>query len=130
MTERMTAAELRRLQEEPKRQPRERGAQRTVVDGEVFDSKAEARVWQELCLLQEAMEISGLRRQVDIGLVGRDRPIMTDSGKKQRVYRADFVYIDHARGEMVVEDRKGHETEIFKMKRAILAAQGIQVVTT
>ena len=130
MTERMTVAELNALQSKPKGKPRERGAQRTIVDGINFDSKAEAKRWQDLCLLQKAGQISGLRRQVDIGLIGRDAPIMTDGGKKQRVYRADFVYIDHALGVQVIEDRKGHETEMFKFKRAVLAAQGVTVVIT
>lgn len=130
MVERMTAAELRSMQATTKGQPRERGAQRITVDGETFDSKAEAERWRQLSLLQMAGEISGLRRQVDIGLIGRDGPIMTDSGKKQRIYRADFVYVDHALGTTVIEDKKGHETEVFKFKRAVLAAQGITVVTT
>ncbi|WP_299297464.1 DUF1064 domain-containing protein [uncultured Tateyamaria sp.] len=130
MTERMTAAAFLAQQFGPKKLPRERGAQRVEFDGMTFDSKAEAARWQELSLLQVAGEISGLRRQVKIGLIGRDGPIMTDSGKQQRVYVADFIYVDHALGTMVVEDRKGHETEVFKFKRAVLAAQGITVVTT
>jgi hypothetical protein len=31
---------------------------------------------------------------------------------------------------MVIEDRKGHETEVFKMKKAILAAQGMEILVT
>jgi hypothetical protein len=30
----------------------------------------------------------------------------------------------------VIEDKKGHETEVFKFKRAVLAAQGIEVLIT
>lgn len=63
-------------------------------------------------------------------LLGRDGPIMTDSGKQERVYKADFVYVDNALGITVVEDRKGHETEVFKLKKAILAAQGQQLLIT
>lgn len=129
MAERMTSAELIALMSKSK-QPREKGAQRVTVDGETFDSRAEAQRWQQLELLQKAGEISGLRRQVAIGLEGRDGPIMTDTGRQQRVYRADFVYVDHALGVTVIEDKKGHETEVFKFKRAVLAAQGIKVLTT
>ncbi|MCA0905144.1 DUF1064 domain-containing protein [Ruegeria marisrubri] len=131
--ERMTAEQLRALQqsETPKEDKRRvRGAQRTTVDGIAFDSKAEADRWCELSLLQRAGKISGLRRQVEIPLEGRDGPIMTDTGKQQRVYRADFVYVDHALGCQVIEDRKGHATDVFNLKKAILAAQGIEVVLT
>lgn len=74
--------------------------------------------------------ICGLRRQVDIVLQGRDGPILTDTGKKERIYRADFVYVDNALGITVVEDRKGHETDVFKIKKAILAAQGMEILIT
>ena len=110
---------------------RVRGAQRTTTpDGITHDSKTEAERWEELKLLQRAGEICGLRRQVDIGLIGRDGPIMTDSGDRQRVYKADFVYVDNALGVTVIEDRKGHETDVFKIKKAILAAQGIEILIT
>ncbi|NIZ12700.1 DUF1064 domain-containing protein [Phaeobacter sp. HF9A] len=133
MTKRMTAEEYRDAQlpsvGEDKR--RVRGTKRTTTaDGITHDSKTEAQRWQELKLLQEAGEICGLRRQVDIGLTGRDGPIMTDSGAKQRVYRADFVYVDNRLGVTVIEDRKGHETDVFKLKKAILAAQGMEILVT
>lgn len=132
MTERMTAAEFNQSQQGTPKEDRRRvrGTKRTVVDGVSFDSKAEAQRWQELLLLQEVGDICGLRRQVEIGLTGRDGPIMTDSGRQQRVYRADFIYVDKALGVMVVEDRKGHETEVFNLKKSILAAQGIEILIT
>ncbi len=135
MTERMTAGEYRdahlaeAAQGEDRR--RVRGTKRTTTaDGITHDSKTEARRWEELKLLQKAGEICGLRRQVDIGLIGRDGPIMTDSGKQERVYRADFVYVDNRLGVTVIEDRKGHETDVFKLKKAILAAQGMEIHVT
>lgn len=110
---------------------RVRGTERTTTaDGITHDSKTEAQRWEQLKLLQAAGEICGLRRQVSIGLVGRDGPIMTDSGRQQRVYKADFVYVDNALGITVIEDRKGHETEVFNLKKAILAAQGIEIHIT
>ena len=30
-------------------------------------------------------------------------------------------------GVTVIEDRKGHETDVFKLKKAILAAQGMEI---
>lgn len=135
MTERMTAIEYLEAQSAQTGQGedrrRVRGTQRTTTaDGITHDSKTEADRWEELKLMQRAGEICGLKRQVSIGLIGRDGPIMTDSGKQQRVYKADFVYVDNALGVTVIEDRKGHETEVFNLKKAILAAQGMEIHIT
>ncbi|MEE2635499.1 MAG: DUF1064 domain-containing protein [Pseudomonadota bacterium] len=133
MTERMTVEQYRDQHVTATKEDRRRvrGTERTTTaDGITHDSKTEAQRWEQLKLLQAAGEICGLRRQVAIGLVGRDGPIMTDSGKQQRVYKADFVYVDNALGITVIEDRKGHETEVFNLKKAILAAQGIEIHIT
>ena len=135
MTERMTAQEYQAAQQADAPQGedrrRVRGTKRTTTaDGITHDSKTEAQRWEELKLMQKAGEICGLKRQVSIGLTGRDGPIMTDSGKQQRVYKADFVYVDNALGITVIEDRKGHETEVFNLKKAILAAQGMEIHIT
>ncbi len=135
MTERMTAEQYQAAQRTETGQGedrrRVRGAQRTTTaDGITHDSKTEAQRWEELKLLQMAGNICGLRRQVDIVLQGRDGPILTDSGKNERIYRADFVYVDNALGITVIEDRKGHETDVFKIKKAILAAQGMEILIT
>lgn len=135
MTERMTAEEYQAAQRADKGQGedrrRVRGTKRTTTaDGITHDSKTEAQRWEELKLMQKAGEICGLKRQVSIGLTGRDGPIMTDSGKQQRVYKADFVYVDNALGITVIEDRKGHETDVFNLKKAILAAQGMEIHIT
>ncbi|MEQ3671360.1 DUF1064 domain-containing protein [Pseudophaeobacter sp.] len=133
MTERLTAEQYRdqHVSKSTEDRRRVRGAQRTTTpDGIDHDSKTEAQRWEELKLLQKAGEICGLKRQVDIALMGRDGPIMTDSGKQERVYRADFVYVDNALGITVIEDRKGHETDVFKIKKAILAAQGMEILVT
>ncbi|NSY36851.1 DUF1064 domain-containing protein [Leisingera sp. ANG59] len=136
MTERLTAEQCREelretYREQGKDKRRVRGTQRTTTaDGITHDSKTEAQRWVELQLMQAAGEICGLRRQVDIPLHGRDGPIMTDSGKQQRVYRADFTYVDKRLGCVVIEDRKGHETDVFKLKRAVLLAQGMEILVT
>jgi hypothetical protein len=135
MTERMTAKEYQEAQRSDTGQGedrrRVRGTQRTTTnDGITHDSKTEAQRWEELKLMQRAGEICGLKRQVAIGLIGRDGPIMTDGGKQQRVYKADFVYVDNALGITVIEDRKGHETEVFNLKKAILSAQGMELLIT
>jgi len=102
-------------------------AQPVFVDGIRFDSKREAKRWQELKLLERAGEISDLERQVSIDLLGRDGPILTDSGKRVRRYVADFRYFDHKLGAHVIEDAKGFPTAEYKIKRAILAAMGVEI---
>lgn len=128
MTERIKAADLAATR--ARRAKRVEGAEQVVIDGERFHSKREARRWQQLLLLQAAGEIRDLERQVPIGLEGRDGPILTDSGQRQRQYVADFRYVDARTGAVVIEDAKGWPTEGYRIKRAILAAMGIQIEET
>lgn len=111
--------------------PNKYRAEKMVVDGIKFDSKKEARRWSELKLLEKAGEIANLERQVKIPLFGRDGPIMTNSGKSQRSYVADFRYVDWGlNGVVVIEDSKGMETPEFKLKKAILEAQNVTLLIT
>lgn len=108
--------------------PHKYGAKRTSSrDGTAHPSKKQARRWDELRLMERGGVISGLRREVSIPLVGRDGPLRSQSGR-QISYRADFVYEE--RGAVIYEDAKGYETPEFKLKRAILAAQGIALRLT
>lgn len=101
-------------------------AKPVVVDGIRFPSKKEATRWFELIALQNAREITNLERQVPILLHGELGPIKTPTGRNA-VYKADFTYTDTKTGEKVVEDAKGYQTPEYKLKRAILAAQGIVI---
>lgn len=104
-------------------------AQRTTsARGEKMDSRRELRAYEHLRIRQEIGEIRDLRRQVKVPLWGRDGPIMTDSGKRQRVWVADFTYVEVATGTKVYADAKGHPTEVYLLKRSILAAMGIHVL--
>ena len=105
-----------------------KGAIRTELDGLFFDSRREARRWAILSMMAKAKPplISDLKRQVKIPLHGRDGPILTLGGK-QMTYVADFTYTDAKTGAEVVEDAKGHKTEKYLMKKAILAAQGVTI---
>jgi hypothetical protein len=105
------------------------GAIPTEVDGIKFDSRKEARRWMELVLLQRAGEITDLERQVSIELLGRDANILTPTGRPMR-YVADFRYYDRRLKATVIEDAKGHPTDVYRMKKAILAAMGIAVRET
>lgn len=101
-----------------------RNAKRTS-DG--FDSRAERRRWAALQTLERCGIIQGLQRQVRVPLLGRDGPILTRTGKKM-VYVADFVYSEN--GAVVYEDCKGYPSEVYLLKKAILAAQGIAIRET
>lgn len=128
MADRMTADELRATLK-TKGTPRVKNAQRTEVDGIKFDSKAEAARWAELKLLERSGWIANLERQVKIPLMGRDGPILTPKGRPMH-YVADFQYREN--DALIIEDKKAGDfrTEVYQIKRAILAAQGIIVRET
>lgn len=92
-------------------------AQKTVVNGQTFDSKHEAQRYADLLILQRAGVISNLRRQVPFEL-SQTRRIngVTIRGCS---YVADFVYDQN--GHTVVEDAKGFKTEAYKIKRKWMA---------
>ena len=124
MTDRMSAAELRAIQEQPKSQ--KYSAQRITVDGITFDSKREAKRWAELKLLEQAGEIIDLRRQVVVPLEGRDGPLLARKGRQMRI-TVDFGYVEVATGLSIYEDAKGMPTRDYEVRRAVAAAQGVEV---
>lgn len=104
------------------------GAVRTTSrDGISHPSRRQARRWEELLLLARSGVIDGLQREVTIPLLGRDGPLRSQSGRALS-YRADFVYVEA--GATIYEDSKGYETPEFRLKRAILAAQGVELRLT
>jgi len=107
---------------------RVRGTIKTIYNGILFASKREAKRYGELLLLEKAGEICQLETQSPFALDGRDGPIMTDSGARQRRYYADFKYYDKRLKAWVIEDAKGHATDVYKLKKAILAAMGVKIV--
>ena len=92
-------------------------AEKTIIDGERFDSKREAERWQELRLMEKAGEISNLRRQVKYELI----PAFKKPGERTErsvSYIADFVYTEN--GETIVEDSKGFKTDAYRIKRKLM----------
>ena len=97
-------------------------AQPTIVDGIRFHSKGEARRYSELRLLELAGEISNLELQPRFEIVG---PIP----RKVASYFADFSYFEDSR--RVVEDFKGHDTPLSKLKRKLVETiYGITITVT
>ena len=117
------------------------GSRKQTVSGIIFDSRREARRFQDLRLLEQAGEISDLRLQVKYVLIptqrapsfevykrgpnkGRRKP-----GKvleKECAYIADFVYTKG--DETVVEDAKGVRTKEYIIKRKLMLERyGIRI---
>lgn len=88
---------------------------KVIVDEKEFDSKREGNRYKELKLLERAREIKNLELQ--------PRFLLQDSFKKNgRTFRkieyvADFKYIEN--GKTIVEDVKGIQTDVFKLKHKI-----------
>lgn len=88
------------------------------IDNIKFDSKKEAERYIELKLLEKAGKISGVKTQYPFIL--QEKYIRADGKKIREIkYIADFVYYDE-NNNLIVEDTKGYETEVFKIKRKLL----------
>ena len=87
-----------------------------VIDGLRFDSKRELARYRELVLLRDAGVISDLvihpRYTVMDGYNRKDGTHVTAI-----TYTGDFEYIEN--GQKVVEDVKGVETQVFRIKRKL-----------
>lgn len=131
MTDRITAAQFRKQRSATggAKKGRVRGTKAMVVDGIKFHSKREGNRYAALRQMERAGIIENLRLQVPYELQGADGPILTPTGRKM-IYKADFVYFDKRINAETVEDSKGFATDVFKIKKAILAAQGVEVVET
>jgi len=95
------------------------------VDGIDFDSKKEARRYGELLLIKSAGVITELKLQPRYPLYCGLEPIKIRNKHgqpRQTFYLADFEYEIAASGELVVEDVKGFDTPVSRLKRAIMEA--------
>jgi len=91
---------------------------KTEVDGIVFDSKAEAKRYMELKILEKANEISDLRLQYPFECKINEKKICT--------YKADFDYYEG--DQWVIEDVKGFRTQVYKLKKKLVEAlHGIEI---
>ena len=100
---------------------------KTVVDGITFDSKREAERYSELCYLKKAGIINRLTLQRKYKLLD---PYVIDGKKKRGItYVADFEYWDEEKDRWIVEDVKGFETEVFKLKRKLFESKyGMEIM--
>ena len=102
------------------------------IDGQVFDSQKEYRVYKELTYRQMAGEISNLQRQVKFVLLPTQyyaTDIKLKNGKPKMKaeraveYIADFMYTDTATGLTIVSDCKSEITRkdtTYILKRKLM----------
>lgn len=99
------------------------------IDGMIFDSIKEGNRYKELKLLERVGEIKDLKMQVPFELVP---PLCEPSTIGKRggikkgktiensvVYKADFVYYDNRKQQIIVEDSKGCKTKDYIIKRKL-----------
>jgi hypothetical protein len=104
------------------------GAVPTVVDGIRFASKAEARRFGELKLLEKAGEVS----DIEVQPVFPIEVICPWNGEviQVGVYRADFRYWSlpangramYPTARQIVEDVKGMKTPVYRLKKKLVEA--------
>lgn len=87
----------------------------TVIDGIRFDSRREAIRYKELKILESAGEIAELKSQPTFQL--QESFKYKNKTIRGISYKADFSYYQN--GRLVVEDVKGMETDVFKIKKKL-----------
>ncbi len=94
------------------------GNKKITIDGYQFDSLAEARRYEELCLMETAGAIKELFMQPRYEL---QKPFTDNEGKRHRAifYIGDFYYVEVKTGLRIVEDVKGKATPAFLIKQKL-----------
>lgn len=98
------------------------GAKPTMVGDIRFDSKAEAKRYEQLKLMEKAGLIVNLELQPKFDFV-------VNGMKLPRTwYKADFRYVDVKTDDVIVEDVKGMITPIYQLKKKLMmACHGIEI---
>ena len=92
-------------------------AKKVIVDGITFDSKKEARRYQELKLLERAGVIKDLSLQPNFLL--QDKFKYKGKTERKIEYIADFQYYIIKDKKWVIEDVKGFKTDVYKLKKKL-----------
>lgn len=90
------------------------GAEKTLLDGILFDSKAEAYFYAALKQREKAGEVTDIDRQ-------REYDLMVNGVLVAR-YRADFVFFDRIARAFRFVDVKGFATRDFRLKAKLMKA--------
>lgn len=91
--------------------------QKTDVDGIRFDSRKEAKYYEDLLWLQRTGTVKSIELQPEFVL----QPGYEREGKKIRpiIYRADFK-VTEADGHIYYVDTKGMRTQVYLLKKKML----------
>lgn len=95
------------------------GAHKTEVDGIIFDSRKEARYYNDLKLLQRGKVVVSFERQVSYVLQESFRHKSCKRKVMPIVYIADFV-VHYSDGHTEVVDVKGYRTPEYLLKKKLL----------
>jgi len=123
-TETMSVEDFRKMfgqnkSKAPESKPSKFRAIRTEVNGITFDSKKEARRYEELMFLYRAKKISKPVLQYEFELVGCK-------------YVCDFLYLDYETKDFVVEDVKSDATRKLSTyrikKKQMFELYGIKII--
>ena len=91
-------------------------SKQVIVNGIKFQSKLEGTRYQQLLWLLNADEISDLKLQPEFQIFEGYIDSVTGEKHKSRYYVGDFKYTDKKSHQTIVEDTKGIETDVFKLK--------------
>lgn len=97
---------------------------KVTYQGLTFDSKKEFEYYLILKDKEKRGLVFNIKRQVPLEI----QPAFTDkTGVKHKaiIYKADFVYTDRVSGKVKYIDVKGFRTEVYKLKKKLLAYKGI-----
>lgn len=97
---------------------------KVTYQGLTFDSKKEFEYYLILKDKEKRGLVFNIKRQVPLEI----QPAFTDkTGVKHKaiIYIADFVYTDRVSGKVKYIDVKGFRTEVYKLKKKLLAYKGI-----
>lgn len=100
-------------------------ARKVEIDGYTFDSQREARRYNELRMLERAGKISGLEVHPKWTFGSgarllRSLPKANGATGAPITYAADFAYFCTERNARIIEDVKGLDTPVSRIKRALL----------
>lgn len=108
------------LDSQKKKRKSKYGNKKLKVDGVVFDSIGEHRRHCSLVIQEKAGIIKDLKRQVSFSI--------DINGVHICRYIADWTYILVSDGQTIVEDFKGVQTGVFKLKNKLMkACHGIDI---
>jgi len=98
-------------------------SKQVVVNGIKFQSKLEGTRYQQLLWLLEAEEITDLKLQPEFQIFEGYIDAVTGEKHRSRYYVGDFQYVDTKTHQTIVEDTKGVETDVFKLKWEMVQAK-------